>query len=146
MKLKFRLGFLSMAILFSIPGTASAEKAESFQTYYESGALKGEFPVKNGHLDGAAKWYYQSGALGAVMSYRANRLEGVSKTFYESGKVKKVIKMQGNKPVGVSRLYSETGHLSAAEIHRQGRMVGLWIYDANGRVNVCEENPAKGLS
>lgn len=146
MKPKLCPGFLSIAILLLIPAPAFAEKAESFQTYYESGALKGEFPVKNGHLDGAAKWYYQSGALGAVMSYRANRLEGVSKTFYENGKVKKIVKMQGNKPVGVSRLYSETGRLSAAEIHQQGRMVGLWIYDANGWVNLCEENPARGLS
>ncbi len=146
MKPKLCLGLLLIALVFSIPGTASAEKAESFQTYYESGALKGDFPVKNGHLDGAAKWYYQSGALGAVMSYRANRLEGISKTFYENGKVKKIVKMQGNKPVGVSRLFSETGRLSAAEIHQQGRMVGLWIYDANGWVNLCEENPAMGLS
>lgn len=146
MKRKLCLGFLSAAIFILIPHMASAEKAESFQTYYESGALKGEFPVKNGHLDGAAKWYYQSGALGAVMSYRANRLEGISKTFYENGKVKKIVKMQDNKPIGVSRLYSETGSLSAAEIHQQGRMVGLWVYDANGWVNRCEENPAKGLS
>lgn len=146
MKLNLRLAFLTVTICFSIQSPASAEKAETFQTYYESGALKGEFPVKNGHLDGAAKWYYQSGALGAVMSYRANRLEGISKTFYENGKVKKIVKMQGNKPVGVSRLYSETGRLSAAEIHQQGRMVGLWIYDANGWVNLCEENPIKGSS
>jgi len=145
-KTKLCLVSLSIAIFLWIPGSALAEKAESFQTYYESGALKGEFPVKNGHLDGAAKWYYQSGALGAVMSYRANRLEGISKTFYENGKVKKIVKMQGNKPVGFSRLYSETGRLSAAEIHQQGRMVGLWVYDANGWVNLCEENPAKGLS
>lgn len=134
----------SILLTFGFPCAASAEKAETFQTYYDSGALKGEFPVKNGYLEGPARWYYQSGALGAVMSYRGNRLEGVSKTFYENGNVKKIVTMHGNKPVGVSRVYSETGRLSAAEIHQQGRRVGLWVYDTDGLANRCDETSLVG--
>lgn len=125
---------------------AAGERAETFQTYYENGALKGEFPVKNGHLDGPARWYYQSGALGAVMSYKASRLEGVSKTFYESGRVRKVVNMKSNRPIGVSRIYSESGRLSAAELHRQGRMVGLWYYDTEGKIDRCEDPDMRDYS
>lgn len=127
-----------LAVLFCATG-AQAAQIEVHKTYYESGAVKGKFPVKNGKLEGTAQWFYESGALGALMQYRENKLNGVSKLFYESGGIKKITRLVDNKPVGMTSLFSSKGVLVGVERHQEGATVNRWFFDEQGRPVFCEE-------
>jgi hypothetical protein len=118
------------------PGGAQPRDA---RMYYASGALKGEFPYRNGQLEGTVKWYYESGALGALMDYRKNRLHGYTWTFYESGRLKKVVRLDNNRPVGFAKFFAEDGRLVEVQHHTGGNPVSRWVHGGDGRVAVCEE-------
>jgi antitoxin component YwqK of YwqJK toxin-antitoxin module len=118
---------------------AAAEMPRDAKLYYESGALKGEFPYLNGQLEGTVKWYYESGALGALMNYRKNRLQGFSWTFYETGSPRRIVHLENNKPVGPAKFFSEDGHLIEVQNHIEGKPANRWKYGPDGCVDVCEE-------
>jgi antitoxin component YwqK of YwqJK toxin-antitoxin module len=109
------------------------------RVYYQSGALKGEFPYIRGRLEGTVRWYYESGALGALLNYKQNRLDGVTQTFYESGRLHKMIRLQNNQPVGFTKYFAEDGHLSEVYTHRNGMPAVRWSYDNTGIILGCED-------
>lgn len=117
-------------------------QADQMKSYYPSGALKAEFPMKDGRLEGQTKWYYESGAVGAILNYRNNRLQGLSRSYYESGRLRKEILHENNLPVGKARHYYEDGTLMNEDLYRDGRLLLRWNYDRSGRIVVCEDGSA----
>ena len=132
------LALFLLAAAMPVPAV-SAAAARDAKLYYESGALKGEFPYHDGKLDGTVKWYYESGALGALMDYRKNRLHGFTWTFYENGRLRKVVRLEDNRPVGHAKYFAENGALTEIQHHAGGKAVSRWIHGADGRVASCEE-------
>lgn len=132
----FLIGFCTL-LLFSAFKAKNQEG--QFKTYYPSGAVKAEFPLKNGRLEGETTWYYESGAIGAILDYKDNRLHGTARAFYEDGKLKKVAQHANNIPVGISKLYHPDGSLMREDVYKEGSIVHRRYYDGSGLINYCEE-------
>jgi len=115
------------------------EQADNFRTYYPSGALKAEFPLKDGRLEGETTWYYESGAIGAILSYKNNRLHGVTRTFYEDGTLKKEIQHENNRPVGKAKHFHRSGVLSFEDVYQSGKLTLRWHFNENGVMESCQE-------
>jgi len=127
------------AALFTIRLPAGWSEGQIHRIYYESGAIKGEFPMKKGRLNGTTRWYYESGAVGALMDYRENRLHGTTRIFYENGNTKKIVQWRDNTADGTSRYFSPDGQLIALERHSKGDLQVRWVFDGQGEALFCEE-------
>lgn len=106
-------------LCFGIHNTAYADAVgQGFQlrkVYYGDGALKGEFQVEAGRLEGQTKWYHKNGAVGALLNYRENRLHGPVKLYHDNGNIKKMA------------------------YYNDGRLMTRWVFSENGQMNQCDE-------
>jgi len=104
-------------------------------TYYESGRLIWEVPLKNNKNDGIAKTYFESGKLMRETPYRDDKREGIARDYFESGKLQQETPYRNGNREGITKSYFESGRLSQETPYRNGIREGqMKRYRENGKL------------
>ncbi|MDR2906335.1 MAG: toxin-antitoxin system YwqK family antitoxin [Helicobacteraceae bacterium] len=107
----------------------------ALRTYYESGALKVETPLKDDKIEGVVKGFYESGKLKAEEPRKNDKLEGVAKYFYENGKLEKEIPYKNGVIDGTQKIYYESGKLRQEIAYKNGVQEGkMRAFRENGAI------------
>jgi len=102
------------------------------KTYYMSGKVKFETPLKNGKRNGTSKAYSEFGKILGETSYKEGKENGVEKQYYESGKIKLEIPYKDDKKHGVERYY-KSGRINQKTTYKNGKAVSGFIYTEDGK-------------
>lgn len=126
---------LFLIVMFSIAGSAFADNTVIQKTYYDTGELKCEIPVKNNVKHGVVKCYYKSGALQVQFTMNNNKEDGITRFYYENGKLKSEAPFKNGKKEGTVKYYYENGAFSSETQYKNNKRNGKEIkYNRDGSI------------
>ena len=102
---------------------AGCWQREVARSYYPSGQLRTEAPVRNNALEGLAVMYDERGRKLSEAHYRAGVLHGTSTSFYENGNRKAQAQYQDGVLHGTSTSWNEAGAVTGTARFENGRLV-----------------------
>lgn len=79
------------------------------RTYYRGGALRGEFPLKNGKPHGVARLMHSNGMVNQLVQYKNGVVDGVEWSFAKSGRLMMQMSYRDGVLHGVARVFEENG-------------------------------------
>jgi antitoxin component YwqK of YwqJK toxin-antitoxin module len=92
-------------------------------TYYPTGKVKKEEPIKFNLLAGSVKTYFEQGTLESTGEYRSNRRHGLFTTYFSNGQIREQGQYLGDKKQGPWKEFDEKGNLMRTLIFKAGNLV-----------------------
>ena len=92
-----------------------------------------DFFVKNGMVNGVAKFFLSDGGLLYERNFKDGKLHGVVKQYHKNGKLAAVTHFKHGEKVGISAKYHENGNLAVKEQYKNDTEI-TQNFDEQGRL------------
>ena len=97
--------------------------------------IRSELQVKDGQIDGAAKYFYASGKLMETGSFVNGKKDQKWERYSENGTVTAIAFYHLGKKAGTWMVYDETGKKRFEMTYQDGQKAGIWTsWDEQGNV------------
>ena len=94
---------------------------DTWERYYESGALKSQYNYKSGKLNGLGKIFYENGNVSQSGFFKNDQEDSLWRYYFENGKLKTEGYFQSGLAIGFWRYFHEDGTLKATAFLNHGR-------------------------
>lgn len=92
-------------------------------TYWSSGALKSNEPLRNGRVEGVATYRFENGQLYGQIPYKHGEKHGRFKLYRENGIIDQELSYKEGRLHGVCRWFDADGDLKQEELYRDGELI-----------------------
>jgi hypothetical protein len=99
-------------------------KAGEVKGYYENGALRFRYPIKNNNLHGEGRTWYEDGALECQEEYANGLHNGMKRQWYKSGKIKLEKSYNHGFAHGLHKEWHENGNFKQHSTYENGKLEG----------------------
>ena len=105
--------------------------------YYESGAPKFRYPIRDGEIRGVGRTWYEDGMLESEESYRRGVLHGPAHYWYADGIMKNEAHYQNGLWHGIQKRWFPSGVLATQRTYSNNRMNGpAFAWHPNGKLKI----------
>lgn len=112
-----------------------SKKLSMIKLYYPNGNVEAELPLKNGLIDGEAKYYYSTGSLREVVPLKNDERHGTAKEYFKNGKLYMQSVYVNGERTGPYKSYFASGILQGEGYLIDNKKEGVWkFYNANGKI------------
>lgn len=94
-----------------------------YRSFYPSGKLGEELPLKNGTVDGMERTYWENGKVKGEVSYVEDKNKGLARSYSEEGKLQYESNMEDGQLNGLRTSYNPDGMVSGRTIYQNNVIV-----------------------
>lgn len=94
--------------------------------YHENGEVASEYNLKDGLMNGKAKFFYDSGELKQEGYFIKGKANGSFKEYYRNGGLLAELNMKNHKQNGLAKFYYPNGELKKIGNYKNGEEIGKW--------------------
>ena len=128
---------LTLIIFFGVSCTPEPEVTKDGidKTYFESGKIREEIPMKNGKPHGLVLVYFENGNVHQESHFENGLPNGVSKFYRGDGSLWFESNFKDGKQQGFDRFYDKKGNLTSETNYENGKKNGKGVtYNKDGAV------------
>ncbi|WP_276134293.1 tetratricopeptide repeat protein [Polluticoccus soli] len=113
----------------------ASKNLSSLKVYYANGNLKADLPLKEGMVNGQAKYYFNTGSLREVVNFEDDIRDGTAKEYYKNGKLYMVSEYVKGEHTGSYKGYYINGQLQGEGWLINDKKEGIWrFYNVAGKL------------